>query len=182
MTRSSATLAFAFGLLAAAVPVSAQPAGGRADALTGSSAASLTDVPDRGSLTVRGAFYVPAYSRLSLAKGSHPIDLAVTLYVHNASDAKPLVVESIAYRDTAGALVQDHLPAPVAVRPFGTIEVFVPTRDVRGGTGANFVVGWAAAGPIAEPVVETLILGSSGSQGYSFVGQGRPLRIVGEQR
>ena len=74
------------------------------------------------------------------------------------------------------------LTAPVAVRPFGTVEVFVPTSDVRGGTGASFVVGWAAAGPIAEPVVETLILGSSGSQGYSFVGQGRPIRIVGEQR
>lgn len=183
MTRSSATLAVAFALLAAAAPpVPAQPAGGRADALAGGSAASLMEVPDRASLTVRGAFYVPAYTRLSLAKGSYPIDLAVTLYVHNASDAEPLVVERIAYRDTAGALVQDYLAGPVAVRPFGAIEVFVPTQDVRGGTGASFVVEWAAAKPIAEPVVETLILGSSGSQGYSFVGQGRPIRIVGAPR
>ena len=181
MARFSATLAIAFGLLAAA-PVSAQPGRSGADALAGGSAASLTDAPDRDALTVRGALYVPAYSRLSLAKGSHPIDLAVTLYVHNASDTKPLVVERIAYRDTAGALVQDYLSAPVAVRPFSTIEVFVPTSDVRGGTGASFVVGWAAAGPIAEPVVETLILGSSGSQSYSFVGQGHPIRIVGGQR
>jgi len=178
-----ATLALAFGLLAAAAapPAAAQPARS-GDTLAGGSAASLTDMPDRGSLTVRGAFYVPAYARLSLARGGYPIDLAVTLYVHNASDAKPLVVERIAYRDTAGALVQEYLSSPVAVRPFGTIEVFVPTQDVRGGTGANFVVGWAAAGPIAEPVVETLILGSSGSQGYSFVSQGRPITIVGEQR
>jgi hypothetical protein len=169
----------AFGLLAAAAaPARAQPA----DALAGDSAAALTDLPERGSLTVRGAFYVPAYARLSLAKGGYPIDLAVTLYVHNASGEKRLVVERIAYRDTAGELVQEYLSAPVAVRPFGTIEVFVPTSDVRGGTGASFVVGWAAAGPIAEPVVETLILGSSGSQGYSFVGQGRPIRAVGEQR
>jgi hypothetical protein len=139
-------------------------------------------VPDGDSLTVRGAFYVPAYARLSLSKGGYPIDLAVTLHVHNASGEKPLVVERIAYRDTAGALVQDYLAAPVAVRPFGTVEVFVPTSDVRGGTGASFVVGWAAAGPIAEPVMETLILGSSGSQGYSFVSQGRPITTVGEQR
>ena len=181
MGRSTATRAIAFGLLVAlatTLPVSAQPADRGADALAGGSAASLTEVPDRGSLTVRGAFYVPAYARLSLAKGSYPIDLAVTLSIHNASDGTPLVVERIAYRDTAGTLVQDHLAAPVAVRPFGTIEVFVPTQDVRGGTGASFVVEWAAAGPIAEPVVETLILGSSGSQGYSFVGQGRPIRII----
>lgn len=184
MSRLPAAMATALGLLAAsaAPPVTAQSADGRADALAGGSAAALTDAPDRGSLTVRGAFYVPAYARLALAKGGHPVDLAVTLFVHNASDTKPLLVERIAYRDTAGALVQDYLAAPVAVRPFGTIEVFVPTQDVRGGTGAGFVVGWAAAGPIAEPVVETLILGSSGSQGYSFVGQGRPIRIVGESR
>jgi len=177
-------LAVAFGLLTAhaAAPASAQPAGGRADALAGGSAGSLTDLPDRGSLTVRGAFYVPAYARLSLAKGSYPIDLAVTLNVHNASEEKPLVVERIAYRDTAGALVQEYIGAPVAVRPFGTIEVFIPTSDVRAGTGARFVVGWAAAGPIAEPVVEALIIGSAGSQGYSFVGQGRPIKIVGETR
>ena len=184
MGRQTPTRAIALGLLATlatAPPVSAQPADRRADALAGGSAASLTEMPYRGSLTVRGAFYVPAYARLSLTKGSHPIDLAVTLYIHNASDAKPLVVERIAYRDTAGALVQEYLGAPVAVRPFGTIEVFVPTQDVRGGTGASFVVEWAA-GPVAEPVVETLILGSSGSQGYSFVGQGRPIRIVGEPR
>lgn len=185
MGRQTATRAVASGLLAAlatAPPVPAQPAERRADALAGGSAASLMGMPDRSSLTVRGAFYVPAYARLSLARGGYPIDLAVTLYVHNASDAKPLVVERIAYRDTAGALVQDHLSAPAAVRPFGTVEVFVPASDVRGGTGASFVVEWAAAGPIAEPVVETLILGNSGSQGYSFVGQGRPIRAVGEQR
>ena len=142
MGRQTATRAIAFGLLATLAttpPISAQPADRGADALAGGSAAALTDMPDRGSLTVRGAFYVPAYARLSLARGSYPIDLAVTLYVHNASDAKPLVVERIAYRDTAGALVQEYLTAPVAVRPFGTIEVFVPTSDVRGGTGASFV-------------------------------------------
>jgi uncharacterized protein DUF3124 len=91
------------------------------------------------------------------------------------------VAERIACRDTAGALVQDHLSAPVAVRPFGTVEVSVPTGDARGGTGAGFVAGWAG-GAIDEPVVEALILGSSGSQDHSFVGQGRPISIVGQQR
>lgn len=182
-TPPPATLALVLGLLAApALPAPAQTDRNGAEALSGGSAAALVDLPDRASLTVRGAFYVPAYARLSMGRGGYPIDLAATLYVHNASDAKPLVVERISYRDGAGALVQEYLSAPVAVRPFGTVEVFVPTTDVRGGTGASFVVGWAAAGPIAEPVVETLMLGSSGSQGYSFVGQGRPIAVVGGQR
>ena len=129
MGRPTATLAIALILLAAFAatpPVSAQPADGRAEALAGGSAASLMEMPERGSLTVRGAFYVPAYARLSLARGSYPIDLAVTLYVHNASDAKPLVVERIAYRDTAGALVQEYLTAPVAGSVAANANVAAP--------------------------------------------------------
>jgi len=136
----------------------------------GDSAAALTDVPDRGALRVRGAFYVPAYSSQAMARGGLHVNFSVTLSIHNTSVEEPLVVERIAYYDTAGSLVQDYLTAPVAVRQFGTIEVFVAVDDVRGGRGANFVVDWAAAEPIAEPIMETLILGSSGTHGYSFVG------------
>ena len=48
-----------------------------------------------------------------------------------------------------GKPVQSYLKEPVALKPFATIEVFIPTTDVRGGTGANFIVDWAADGPIA---------------------------------
>jgi hypothetical protein len=60
------------------------------------------------------------------------------------------------------------------------VEVFVPTTDVRGGTGANFVVDWAATGEIAEPVVEALMLGGLGSGHYAFISQGRPIKVVGK--
>jgi len=66
----------------------------------------------------------------------------------------------------------------VTLKPFGTIEVFVPTTDVRGGTGANFVVDWAASAEIAEPVVEALMFGDLGSAHYGFVSQARPIRVV----
>jgi hypothetical protein len=49
---------------------------------------------------------------------------------------------------------------------------------VRGGTGANFVVDWAATGEIAEPAVEALMVGSVGPGHYAFISQGRPIRIV----
>jgi hypothetical protein len=51
---------------------------------------------------------------------------------------------------------------------------------VRGGTGANFVVDWAATGEIAEPVVEALMVGGLGSGHYAFISQGRPLKLVGK--
>ena len=52
---------------------------------------------------------------------------------------------------------------------------------MRGGTGgANFVVDWAAAGEIAEPAVEALMVGSVGAGHYAFISQGRPIRLIGK--
>jgi hypothetical protein len=140
---------------------------------------SLTAVPSE-NLGVSGAFYVPVYSSVSMSQGKLRADFSVTLSIHNASETRPLVLRRIAYFDTAGKLVENYLKTSVALKPFSTIEVFVPASDVRGGTGANFVVDWAAAGEIAEPVIEALMFGGIGSGHYAFVSQGRPIRAVGK--
>jgi hypothetical protein len=142
-------------------------------------ASSLTTMPSE-HLGVTGAFYVPAYSSVSLSQGRLRADFSVTLSIHNASETRPLVLKRIAYFDTSGKLVESYLKSPVAMKPFATIEVFIPATDVRGGTGANFVVDWAAAGDIAEPVIEALVVGSVGSGHYAFISQGRALRSVGK--
>jgi hypothetical protein len=139
---------------------------------------SLTPVP-AGNLDVTGAFYVPAYSSVLLSQGKLRVDFAVTLSVHNASQDKPLVLRRIAYFDGSGKLVQDYLKQPVALKPFATIEVYIPEQDVRAGTGANFLVDWASVGEIAEPVTEALMLGSVGNRHFSFISQGRAIKIVG---
>ncbi len=127
-----------------------------------------------------GAFYVPVYSSVSMSQGKLRADFSVTLSIHNASETQPLVLKRIAYFDTAGKMVESYLKAPIALKPFATIEVTIAATDVRGGTGANFVVDWAAAGEIAEPVVEALMVGGVGSGHYAFISQGRPIRIVGK--
>ena len=141
-------------------------------------ATSLAPVPAE-PLAVSGAFYVPAYSSVSISHGHARADFSVTLSIHNASEQRPLVIRRVAYFDTGGKQVESYLKAPVALKPFATIEVFVATTDLRGGTGANFVVEWAATGEIAEPVVEALMLGGIGSGHYAFISQGRAIRTVG---
>jgi hypothetical protein len=138
---------------------------------------SLTAVP-ADTLAVSGAFYVPVYSSVSMSQGKLRADFSVTLSVHNASETRPLVLKRIAYFDTVGRMVESYLKAPVALKPFSTVEVFIAATDVRGGTGANFVVDWAAAGEIAEPAVEALMVGSVGNGHYAFISQGRPIRII----
>ncbi len=140
---------------------------------------SLTAMPSE-NLSVSGSFYIPVYSSVSISQGKTRADFSVTLSIHNASETRPLVLRRIAYFDTGGKMVESYLKDAVALKPFSTIEVFVPTTDVRGGTGANFVVDWAAAGEIAEPVVEALMFGGLGSGHYAFISQGRPVKLVGK--
>ena len=140
-------------------------------------AAALTPVP-AGELNVTGAFYVPAYSSVLLSQGKLRVDFAVTLSIHNASQDKPLVLRRIAYFDGSGKLVEDYLKQPIALKPFATVEVYIPEQDVRAGTGANFLVDWASVGEIAEPVTEALMLGSVGNRHFSFISQGRAIKIM----
>ena len=142
-------------------------------------AGSLTAVP-ADNLAVSGSFYVPVYSSVSMSQGKLRADFSVTLSVHNTSETRPLVLTRIAYYDTAGKLVESYLKSPIALKPFSTMEVFIATTDVRGGTGANFVVDWAATGEIAEPAVEALMVGSLGPGHYAFISQGRPIKLVGK--
>jgi hypothetical protein len=162
-------------LAAAATPLAAQTAG---DPLARFKA-SIIEPPEVAQLAVRRSVYVPVYSSLVGSGGQARLDLAVTLSVRNVSATLPLVVESIDYFDTAGHPVEHYLKKPIAIRPLGTIEILIPTDDVRGGTGAKFVVGWAATAAIAEPVIESIMVGATAGRGYSFTAPGRTIQTVG---
>ena len=168
-----------FGLFACALLVQIPPACAQGGSIEQNFASSLTAVPTE-PLAVSGAFYVPVYSSVSMSQGKLRADFSVTLSVHNASETRPLVLKRVAYFDTSGKMVESYLKAPIALKPFSTVEVFIAASDVRGGTGANFVVDWAATGEIAEPAVEALMVGGVGAGHYAFISQGRPIRLVGK--
>jgi hypothetical protein len=136
-------------------------------------ATSLTAVPTENP-AVSGSFYVPVYSSVSMSQGS----LRTNFRSRSAPETRPLILKRIDYFDTSGKMVESDLKSPVALKPFATIEVFIAANDVRGGTGANFVVDWAATGEIAEPAVEALMVGGVGAGHYAFISQGRPIRII----
>jgi len=142
---------------------------------------SLTDMPDPSELSARGTIYVPAYSRVyGAASGANKlIQFSTTLRIDNTSATKPLVIERIEYYDTAGRLVQSYVKEPMAMRPLGSIEVVIPAEDVRGGAASNFIVVWSGAGPMAEPMVEAVMIGSQDNTSFSFVSAGRPIRHIG---
>ena len=135
-------------------------------------AASLTDLP-RDPSVLRGRVYVPAHSSILMGGGKTRLDLSVTLSVHNTSEKGILVVERIDYFNAAGQQIENYLPRAIALKPYAAIQLVVPEQDVRGGLGANFIVDWSSPETIDDPIVEAVMVGGPGSQGYSFVSIGR---------
>ena len=135
----------------------------------------LTEVPTVQSLRTRQTEYVAAYSTVRLGGGKGKVGLATTLTVHNTSEKRPLILLRVDYFGTAGNLLHRYLADPIAIRPLGSAETFVPAEDTRGGTGANFIVEWAADGQIADPLIEAIMVGTRGAQGFSFTSRGKTM-------
>jgi hypothetical protein len=133
---------------------------------------SLTELPSGPSI-LRGRVYVPAYSSLLVGSGKNRLDLSVTLSIHNTSEKGTLVIERIDYFNVAGQLIDKYLPRTIALKPYGAIEIVVPQEDIRGGLGANFIVDWSSPETIDEPIIEAIMIGGPGVQGYSFISVGR---------
>ncbi|HEX9953198.1 MAG TPA: DUF3124 domain-containing protein [Rubricoccaceae bacterium] len=120
--------------------------------------------------------YVPVYSHVYFGDGARPVNFAVTLSVRNTDARAPIAVSGVRYYDTAGQLVEAYVNEPRRLGPLATAEFVVDANDVRGGSGASFVVEWAAAGPVTSPVVEAVMISAEGTQGLSLVSVGRVLR------
>ncbi len=118
---------------------------------------------------VRGqVLYVPCYSHVYLLDGKS-YNLAITLSLRNTSPTEKLIIQSVGYYDSSGALVKELTPKEVELAPLSVAEMFVGEEDTSGGSGASFVVRWVAEAEITDPVVEAAMVGSSGSLGVSFL-------------
>jgi hypothetical protein len=121
----------------------------------------------RAELPRHGRTYVPAYSHGYVGSGA-PVLFAVTLSIRNADVARPLRVSRVDYHATAGDRVRAFLSGPRVLPPLGTAEYLVEQIDEAGGSGANFIVEWSIEEDGHPPVIEAVMLGTSGAAGYSF--------------
>jgi hypothetical protein len=53
-----------------------------------------------------------------------------------------------------------------------SIEYVIEEDDVKGGTGANFIVNWGALKNDVKPIFQGVMISTSGQQGLSFVTEG----------
>jgi hypothetical protein len=141
-----------------------------------STTSNLQTVADRNLHIVTGqTIYVPAYSEIFFGSSNQTMELTVTLAIHNTDLDMPIIIQSVRYFDTDGALVQDYVAEAVELAPLATIGFVIPDSDTKGGWGANFIVEWGAEQAVYEPIIEALMVSSQGTHGISMISEGRIL-------
>ena len=123
---------------------------------------------------VGGLLYVPIYSTVYRGDRLGYSDLAATLSIHNVSLEHDVYISRVAYYDTNGQLIEEQVNEPHRLTAMATVEFYVDTRDVRGGTAANFLVEWAAPSGAPPPLVEAVIVGGPYSA-VTFLVRGHPV-------
>ncbi len=116
--------------------------------------------------------YVPVYSNIFISGGGR-LNLAVTLSVRNTDFSHPITISSVRYYNTAGEMIEDYLDVPHVLAPMASTYFFVNQTDTRGGAGANFIVKWSGDPSANLPVIDAVMAGVNGTQGYSFITQGK---------
>lgn len=119
--------------------------------------------------------YIPSYANvMSGPPMLMVVPLRANLIIHNTDPSQSITIDRIDHYDTDGKLAYKYMEKPVTLKPLAATRVIVkePKRGDEG-LGANFIVQWHADKPVNEPIVDCLMLGTLGNQGFSFSSQGR---------
>ena len=140
--------------------------------------------PDVAAQTQHNAFvidivqgqtlYVPVYSHI-YAEGGEAYPLEATLSIRNSDPEHGIRLTSVRYFDTKGKLLKNYLDTSLTLAPLETVAFLVEKQDLRGGSGANFIVSWDSEEPVYEPIVEAVMIGVSKDHSISFMSPARPL-------
>ncbi len=126
--------------------------------------------------------YLPIYSTIwhgdtHLLKGE-PMksNMSALVSIRNTSQKTPIRVLSARYYNTEGKLIREFVSAPKAVAPLGTLELFIEKSEAEGGSGANFLIQWAAESATNAPIVEAVHIDNQASRPYSFITSARAIQ------
>jgi hypothetical protein len=122
--------------------------------------------------------FVPAYSEVFYGAEGRLISLTATLAIHNTDLEHSIIVQSVRYYNTDGELVREFIESPLVLNSMATTGFVIESQDTSGGWGANFVVEWGAQTPVYEPVIEAIMVSNRGTEGISFISEGR---VISEQ-
>lgn len=116
--------------------------------------------------------YIPSYS--NIISESYRVVLRGNLIIHNTDPHQSIMILRIDHYDTNGKLVAKYLSQPMELGPLAATRLTIKKLEQGdAGAGANFMVQWRAQGLVTEPIIESIMVGSLGTQGHSFSSHGR---------
>jgi hypothetical protein len=127
------------------------------------------------------SLYLPIYSHIlhgETERNGQPAQtlMSVMVSVRNTDAARPIRVVSAQYYDTGGKRIKEYVSAPRSIAPLATLELYVPTSDDSGGSGANFVIAWQADGVVSAPLVEAVHANLAVGRSVVFITNARVIR------
>jgi hypothetical protein len=140
------------------------------------SGVSETVLPGEDKVVAGQTLYVPIYSHVDTADGGHPFDLAASLFVRNTDRSKAIVLTRVEYFDSGGKSLRSFVKSPLKIEPMATVDFFIKESDETGGPSPSFLVEWVATDPVSLPLVESVMIGTTGSQGVSFTCEARVIQ------
>ncbi|HEY9113604.1 MAG TPA: DUF3124 domain-containing protein [Bacteroidales bacterium] len=123
------------------------------------------------SLTT-GKSYLPVYSQIYQLNENRTYDLTVTVSLRNISLSDTIYILNADYYNTSGEKIRNYFNTPIYLLPMETVEIIIDELDREGGTGDNFVFGWAVKNEKNLPFFEAVMISTTGQQGLSFTTRG----------
>ena len=133
--------------------------------------AQITNNSSPKSIERSQMVYVPVYSHI-YSTGGKPILLEITLSIRNTDLKNSIFIKDVIYYDTKGQKVNNYLEKVTEVAPLATVEFLVEKHDIKGGSGANFIVEWMSEKVVNEPIIEAVMIGGDERESLSFIRQG----------
>jgi len=122
--------------------------------------------------------YIPVYSHIYSGDREQPFYLAATLSIRNTDIKNAITVTAVDYYDSTGKFLKHYLEDEYYLSALGTKRFVVPESDKSGGSGAKFIIKWRSDEPVAEPLIESVMISTKTQQGISFTSRGRVLETV----
>ena len=116
--------------------------------------------------------YVPVYSHIYSGDREQPFYLAATLSIRNTDIRHAITLTAVDYYNSEGKFLKHYLNEPQPLDAMATKRFVVPESDKSGGSGAKFIVQWHSDRPVAEPLIESVMISTKTQQGISFTSRG----------
>ncbi len=123
-------------------------------------------------LQFKGSTYLSVYSDIYDMTNETKHLLTATISMRNTSLTDSLFIFKADYFNTNGQLIRAYVNNPIFLVPMETVEIVINRRDTTGGSGANFIFDWSLRTESTEPLFESVMIWTTGTQGISFLSKG----------